>query len=116
VLYARDSLVKDAMIKAGHDQAEAQSGCPIGFTYSKQQVMALLEGAGFRGASNEQDHVFPFVIEKYTATVVRSHAKANVPVVQTSIWVASFNQGPWDPAGRTNLRLSEGQGCEQSRR
>ena len=64
MLYARDSW-KDAMIEAGLDQPEAQSGCPIAFTYSKQEVTAMLQDAGFHVDSIEQDHIFPFVIEKY---------------------------------------------------
>jgi SAM-dependent methyltransferase len=64
MLYARDSW-KDAMIEAGLDQPEAQSGCPIAFTYSKEEASAMLDAAGFRVTSIEQDHIFPFVIEKY---------------------------------------------------
>jgi hypothetical protein len=64
MLYAKDSW-KDAMIEAGLDQPEAQSGCPIAFTYTRDEVMALLEPAGFRVVSMWQDHIFPYVIEKY---------------------------------------------------
>jgi SAM-dependent methyltransferase len=65
MLYARDSW-KDAMIEAGFDQPEAQFGCPIALTYTRQQVRDLLEPAGFKVVSMEQDHIFPFVVEKYT--------------------------------------------------
>lgn len=51
------------MIDAGLDQPEAQSGCPIAFTYTHDEVRQLL--AGFEVVSIEQDHIFPFVIEKY---------------------------------------------------
>jgi 2-polyprenyl-3-methyl-5-hydroxy-6-metoxy-1,4-benzoquinol methylase len=64
MLYAKDSW-KDAMIEAGLDQPEAQSGCPIAFTYTHQQVRELLEPAGFQVTSIEQAHIFPYVIEKY---------------------------------------------------
>lgn len=64
MLYARDSW-KDAMIEAGLDQPEAQAGCPIAVTYTRQQVHELLEPAGFRIASITQDHIFPYVIEDY---------------------------------------------------
>lgn len=64
MLYARDSW-KDAMIEAGFDQPEAQSGCPIAFTYSQAEVREMLRAAGFAAVSITQDHIFPYVIEKY---------------------------------------------------
>jgi SAM-dependent methyltransferase len=64
MLYAKDSW-KDAMIEAGFDQPEAQSGCPIAFTYTRDDVRGLLEPAGFHVVSMTQDHIFPYVIEKY---------------------------------------------------
>jgi hypothetical protein len=62
MVYAKNSW-KRIMIEAGFDQPEAQSGCPIAFTYSHDEARALLEG--FEVLSTEQDHIFPFVIEKY---------------------------------------------------
>lgn len=64
MLYAKDSW-KDAMIEAGLDQPEAQFGCPIASTYTRQQVHELLKPAGFQIASIRQDHIFPYVVEKY---------------------------------------------------
>jgi SAM-dependent methyltransferase len=64
MLYARDSW-KDAMIEAGFDQPEAQSGCPIAFTYTHDEVRALLGDAGFSVVNITQDHIFPYVVEKY---------------------------------------------------
>jgi SAM-dependent methyltransferase len=64
MLYAKESW-KDAMIEAGLDQPEAQSGCPIAFTYTRREAQLLLEEAGFRVVSIAQDHIFPFVVEKY---------------------------------------------------
>jgi len=64
MLYAKDSW-KDAMIDAGFDQPEAQAGCPIAFTYTRQEIRDLLEPAGFQVVSMQQEHIFPFVIEKY---------------------------------------------------
>ena len=64
MVYARDSW-KDAMIEAGLDQPEAQHGCPIAFTYTTGQARALLEQAGFEAVSITQDHIFPYVVEKY---------------------------------------------------
>lgn len=64
MLYAKDSW-KDAMIEAGYDQPEAQFGCPIAMTYTRPQVHQLLEPAGFQIVSIKQDHIFPYVVEKY---------------------------------------------------
>ncbi len=64
MLYASNSW-KHAMIEAGLDQPEAQSGCPIAFTYTRQQVADMLRAASFNPVSIEQDHIFPFVVEKY---------------------------------------------------
>jgi SAM-dependent methyltransferase len=62
MLYAKNSW-KNAMIEAGLDQPEAQSGCPIAFTYTADEVRALLQG--FRVTEIWQDHIFPYVVEKY---------------------------------------------------
>lgn len=64
MLYARDSW-KDAMIVAGLDQPEAQSGCPIAFTYTQDEVRQLLRDGGFAATEITQDHIFPYVVEKY---------------------------------------------------
>lgn len=63
MLYAKDSW-KDIMIGAGLDQPEAQSGCPIAFTYSQNEVRDLLSGQ-FEVTDISIDHIFPYVIEKY---------------------------------------------------
>lgn len=62
MLYAKDSW-KNYMIESGLDQPEAQFGCPIAYTYTKQEVEDLLEG--FKILSIEQDHIFPYEIESY---------------------------------------------------
>jgi SAM-dependent methyltransferase len=62
MLYAKHSW-KGAMIDAGLDQPEAQSGCPIAFTYSKEEATALMHG--YEVIDMQQDHIFPYVIEKY---------------------------------------------------
>ena len=64
MLYARDSW-KDAMIEGGFDQPEAQSGCPIAFTYSQADVRHLLRANDFLATAISQDHIFPYVVEKY---------------------------------------------------
>jgi ubiquinone/menaquinone biosynthesis C-methylase UbiE len=62
MLYAKNSW-KNIMIEAGFDQPEAQSGCPVAFTYTADEIRSLL--AGFHVLELRQDHIFPFVIEKY---------------------------------------------------
>lgn len=63
MLYARNSW-KAIMIDAGFDQPEAQSGCPIALTYDEAGVAQLLDGC-FTITDIRQDHIFPYVIEKY---------------------------------------------------
>lgn len=62
MLYAKNSW-KHIMIEAEFDQPEAQNGCPIAFTYTSDEVRSLL--AGFDVLEIKQDHIFPFVVEKY---------------------------------------------------
>lgn len=63
MLYARHSW-KAIMIEAGLDQPEAQSGCPIAFTYTEKGVHELLAGC-FELTEIRQDHIFPYIVEKY---------------------------------------------------
>ena len=53
------------MIDAGFDQPEAQSGCPVAYTYSHDEIRKLLQG--FDVVNLSQDHIFPFVVEKYVS-------------------------------------------------
>lgn len=62
MLYAKNSW-KNILIEAGFDQPEAQSGCPIAFTYSHDEVRALLRD--YDVVELTQDHIFPYVVEKY---------------------------------------------------
>lgn len=64
MLYAANSW-KAFMIEAGYDQPEAQSGCPIAFTYTEAQVRGLLAASGFEATEITQDHIFPYIPEKY---------------------------------------------------
>ncbi|MGI9550679.1 MAG: class I SAM-dependent methyltransferase [Aurantibacter sp.] len=62
MLYAKNSW-KNMMIESSFDQPEAQSGCPVAFTYSTDEVRALLKGLSV--LEIKQDHIFPYVVEKY---------------------------------------------------
>lgn len=62
MLYAQNSW-KGILIEEGFDQPEAQSGCPIAFTYTENEVRELLED--YEVINIAQDHIFPYMIEKY---------------------------------------------------
>ena len=64
MVYARNSW-KNIMIEAGLDQPEAQNGCPIALTFTPDAAAELL--GGFQILEMRQDHIFPFVVEKYRA-------------------------------------------------
>jgi 2-polyprenyl-3-methyl-5-hydroxy-6-metoxy-1,4-benzoquinol methylase len=62
MMYARNSW-KQFMIEAGYDQPEAQSGCPVAFTYTADELRQLL--GGFEILEMRQEHIFPYIVEKY---------------------------------------------------
>lgn len=62
MLYASNSW-KNCMIESGLDQPEAQYGCPIANTYSKEDVHKLLNP--LKITSILQDHIFPYQVEPY---------------------------------------------------
>lgn len=64
MVYAKHSW-KNFMIESGLDQPEAQSGCPIAFTYTKEEIEHELLGDKFKVISIDQDHIFPYQIEPY---------------------------------------------------
>jgi SAM-dependent methyltransferase len=45
--------------------SEAQTGCPITYTYSKTQAHLLLNSASFKIKSLHVDHIFPYRIDDY---------------------------------------------------
>jgi 2-polyprenyl-3-methyl-5-hydroxy-6-metoxy-1,4-benzoquinol methylase len=46
-------------------QSEAQTGCPVTYTYSRRSGAQLLEGAGFEVVEIEVDHIFPYRVPDY---------------------------------------------------
>lgn len=62
MLYAKHSW-KTFMIESGFDQPEAQTGCPIAFTYTREEVIDLLKE--FEIESITQDHIFPYIVDDY---------------------------------------------------
>ena len=63
MMYARDSW-KNYMIEAGLDQPEAQWGCPVVHTYTREGLADLI-GPDFVIEQIQQDHIFPYEIEAY---------------------------------------------------
>lgn len=45
--------------------SEAQTGCPVTYTYTRTGARRLVENAGFRVTTMIVDHVFPYRIEDY---------------------------------------------------
>jgi 2-polyprenyl-3-methyl-5-hydroxy-6-metoxy-1,4-benzoquinol methylase len=45
--------------------SEAQTGCPVTYTYSRPQARRLVESRGFRVTDLLVDHVFPYRIDDY---------------------------------------------------
>jgi len=76
MLYAKNSW-KKIMIDEGLDQYEAQSECPVAYTYDYDDVKSLLKN--FDITEFKQTHIFPYKIEEY---------KKNVYVKQP--WFASM--------------------------
>lgn len=64
MLYAQPSW-KSALIGAGLQQPEAQSGCPIAEAYTAGEVDALLVASGWVCTSLSRAHIFPYKIEDY---------------------------------------------------
>ena len=44
--------------------SEAQTGCPVTYTYSEKDVRDLL-GHGWSNISMKKAHIFPYKIDKY---------------------------------------------------
>lgn len=63
MVYAANSW-KNFMIEAGIDQPEAQSGCPIAYTFTYHQLLSML-GEDFDIVDIYQDHIFPYQVEPY---------------------------------------------------
>lgn len=62
MMYAKNSW-KNIMIEHGFDQPEAQSGCPVAYTYTQDELRDLLHD--FEILEMRQEHIFPYVVEKY---------------------------------------------------
>ena len=48
------------------ENSEAQTGCPVTYTYSRRQASELLRSRGFHPTEVIVDHIFPYRIPEYT--------------------------------------------------
>jgi SAM-dependent methyltransferase len=64
MVYAKNSW-KNALIEAGLEQPEAQSGCPIANTYTKNEISDICRRNGFEVKKIVQAHIFPYEIAPY---------------------------------------------------
>jgi ubiquinone/menaquinone biosynthesis C-methylase UbiE len=68
MVYAKNSY-KNALIESGFEQPEAQNGCPIANTYTKNELHEIFKSNGLRIRSIYQDHIFPYQVSKYVEYV-----------------------------------------------
>lgn len=47
------------------ENSEAQTGCPVTFTYTRREACELVEHSGFRVQKLSVDHVFPYRVRDY---------------------------------------------------
>jgi len=45
--------------------SEAQTGCPVTYTYTKKEAIKLLENIGFKVVEVKVEHIFPYRIKDY---------------------------------------------------
>jgi 2-polyprenyl-3-methyl-5-hydroxy-6-metoxy-1,4-benzoquinol methylase len=62
--YGKGKFWKLAEIVARN--SEAQTGCPITYTYTKREGQKLLQKVGFKIVDVQVEHIFPFRIKDYT--------------------------------------------------
>lgn len=62
--YGKGQFWRLAEVIARH--SEAQTGCPITYTYTQQEARDLLQRNGFRLCELSVDHIFPYRIPAYT--------------------------------------------------
>lgn len=88
MLYSKLST-KNWMIALGLAQPEAQSGCPVAFTYTKSSIRELLEG--FKLKKTWKDHIFPYEIASYKKHIYKKRAPWNLfPQVLTRLIEATL--------------------------
>lgn len=51
--------------------SEAQSGCPVTYTYTKRSIRRLLQSCGWEVNSTQVDHIFPYHVPSYIKRIYR---------------------------------------------
>lgn len=64
MIYHKNS-VKGLFLKDEHVTVEAQKGCPLAYTYSKEEAMDLVHSASFEIEDIQIKHIFAYHIEEY---------------------------------------------------
>jgi 2-polyprenyl-3-methyl-5-hydroxy-6-metoxy-1,4-benzoquinol methylase len=72
MVYAKNSW-KNVMIQNGLDQYEAQNGCPLANTYTKDEITKILENNGFKVNKIYKRHIFPYKIGPYKNNIYEKH-------------------------------------------
>jgi SAM-dependent methyltransferase len=63
LIYGKGQLWRLAELVAQH--SEAQTGCPVTYTFTRREVRELLERHGFQVTEMWVDHIFPYRIPDY---------------------------------------------------
>jgi len=61
--YGRGQLWRLKELVAEH--SEAQTGCPVTYTYTRKEGRKLIESSGFKATDIFVDHIFPYRIPQY---------------------------------------------------
>ena len=61
--YGKGRFWRLAEMVARH--SEAETGCPVTYTYTKRELRELLERKGFRVKQTQVEHIFPYRIQDY---------------------------------------------------
>ena len=75
MLYSKYST-KNLMINLGLAQPEAQTGCPIAFTYTQKEISNLL--SSFNVYACQKDHIFPYKIKEYKEYIYKKRFPWNL--------------------------------------
>jgi ubiquinone/menaquinone biosynthesis C-methylase UbiE len=59
--------------------SEAQTGCPVTYSYTPSQITNILENEGFEVTSVEIDHIFPYKVDLYKKYVYEKEEIWNMP-------------------------------------
>jgi len=68
-------------------ESEAQSGCPVTYTYTKKTAKELLESCGFQIEKMEVEHIFPYNVGAYKKYIYRRGFPWNVCPYRLFRWL-----------------------------